>query len=261
MKLRTLISEYLEGLGEPETKRRRAYVNAVNGLREMAYDVTAAVENVQLFINDADVAQLPDDYVNISRMALLSPEGTLVSIASNDNISLKARYNECGQQLPPNNNSIQQGLNEGSGSVLGAFVGGQYIGSSVYIADHYRNGECTGAFFGLGGGQEGIYRIDQSKRQIQFGARPANCQSVIMEYLADIKSIDYDFEVHPFQVNAVKMWINWQLAIPKGNGAITREAERMYMQAYGLMRRRFNAETAFDWINATRKANAASPRF
>lgn len=254
MKLKTLISEYLEGMGQTEQRRRRAYTLAVDGLREMSYDHTAIIEVKELIINDADTANLPDNYINLSRIGICGGDGQIHSFASNNNICLNPVYNSCGQPIP-------HPITQTTGQNISPFLGGDFIGSQTYIASHYRNGENVGGFFGRGGGQEGTYRINQASKQIQFGALPPNSSTVVLEYLGDLKSVDNDFEVHPFMILALKRWIDWNWLIPTDKAMLTREAELRYNKAYMKMVRRFNSEPVADWLNAFRRANTASVKF
>jgi hypothetical protein len=259
MRLRDLISEWLEEAGETEQKRRRGYVIGVSGLREMSYDTTGIIKVTELQVSSADTADLPSDYINLSRIAFLNAGGILQAFASNNNIALNPLYNDCGQPISRSAN-IEQGLIQGTSS-LNAFVGSEFIGSSTYIANHYRNGENIGGYFGRGGGQVGIYRIDEQRRQIQFGALPMSATQIVLEYLGDLRSDDGDFEVHPFLVQCLKEYITWRWLIPTKREGEINGAYQRYVKAFQLMRRRFNSETAFDWLNAVRVQNAATPRF
>lgn len=256
MKLRDLIYEWLEENGETNSKFRRAYVLAVSGLREMAYDYSAVIEVAQLDITNADICELPENFINFSRIGLCGSDGLIHSFAQNNDICLVPSYNDCGEQIQkPAINPASIG--QGAGFVQNAFIGGNFIGSTTFTAAHYRNGENIGGWFGKFGGQEGVYRIDAAKRQIQFGALPSRSEKVILEYLADIKSIDDDFEVHPFMILALKEWIQWRWLIPTKREGETQGAYRRYVLAYQAMRRRFNSESAFDWMNAIRRGNTA----
>jgi len=255
MKLRELIYEYLEENGEPNTKYRRAYTLGVSGLREMAYDLTSVIEVAQLEITSADIAELPENFINFSRMGLCGSDGLIHSFAQNNDICLTPSYNDCGEQIQRPIAVVGQN-SQGGGFVENAFVGGNFIGSTTFVSAHYRNGENLGGWFGARGGVEGVYRIDQAKRQIQFGALPNRSEKVVLEYLADIKSIDNDFEIHPFMILALKEWIQWRWLIPTKREGETQGAYRRYVLAYQTMRRRFN-ETAFDWMNAIRRGNTA----
>lgn len=260
MKLRELIFEYLEENGEPNTKYRRAYTLAVSGLREMAYDLTSIIEVAELDITSADIAELPENYINLSRIGLCGSDGLIHSFAQNDNICLTPTYNDCGAQIQrPVNIAYENG--QGGGFVQNSFVDGNFIGSTTFVAAHYRNGEAIGGWYGMGGGVDGIYRIDREKRQIQFGALPNHSEKVVLEYLADIKSVNDDFEIHPFMILAMKEWVNWRWLIPTKREGEIQGAYRRYVVAYQTMRRRFNSETPFDWMNAIRRANSATPKF
>ncbi len=249
-----IVSEWLEEYGYPENKRRRAYVLGVSGMRELATDTTAIPKITELTISSADTAPLPEDFVNVTKIGLCGPDGRIHSMTADNTICLNQAYNDCGVPIA-HTSTIPVGI-----TPFG-FPG--FIGSPNVMANNYRNGELMGGFFGLGGGQNvnGTYRIDLNRRQIQFGSFPSNTISVVLEYLADINSIDGDFNIHPFMILAVKEWITWRWAIPTGRLGEIDTAHQRYKTARKDTQRRFDSETSQDWLSALRKQNTASVKF
>lgn len=84
-----------------------------------------------------------------------------------------------------------------------------------YAANHFRNGEMTGAFFGLGGGNNvnGYYKIDTQRWIIQL--QGVDTQEIILEYLPNPEQMNEDGRMQytiPQQcVDALKNWVYWKL--------------------------------------------------
>jgi len=129
-------------------------------------------------------------------------------------------------------------------------------------ADHYRNGESMGRFFGAGGDNNclGYYKIDAATSQIRF-SQLAQRVGIVLEYLADINAVDQDFEVHPFCIEALKDYIFWKYKLrsnkPLGE---TDMAHDIYKKSYNLMQRMFRSNTADEWISAFQSGNFATPK-
>jgi hypothetical protein len=243
--LSDICNELLIEMGESQSNKfARFYQLGVAGLRKMNFNTIGVPKVVELTISSADTAPLPNDYVRYTKIALCI-DGRLYCLGEDNSLCLNKNYDDCGNPVAHGNNITPNG-----------FV------STQYYADHYRNGENMGRFFGIGADNNllGYYRIDKENNQILFSELTCSA-SVVMEYLADINSIDGDFEVHPFCVEALKDWIFWKLkqrsSKPLGEQQL---AEQNFRDSSRLMRMMVTSSTKEEWVAAFQSGNQATPK-
>lgn len=250
--LDSIVKEYLAEIGDNNLSRyRQIYTIAVSGIREFNMDTTGVPKIAELEVLSTDRADLPNDYLQYSRIAICGRDGRLHSLGKNNDLCLNQSFDDCGD--PERHTSSNN-------------VGGGFIQWSIdgYV-DNFRNGEMMGRFFGIGGGNNdnGYYRIDKANNQILFGNLPSGIETVIMEYIADINAVDGDFEVHPFLVETLKAWIRYKQFNNNPNSSMGRidMAKKDYFREKRSSNARFRATTVNDWLEAFRIANKAAPKF
>jgi hypothetical protein len=249
--LDSIVKEILIEIGDSDMNRyARFYQYGVSFLRSANMDTSGVPKVVELSINDNDTADLPNDYMNYSRIALCGRDGKLHSLGRNENICLNKNYDDCGN--PVAHQQVNNQINYG-------------IGFYPWNAGFIRNGEVMGGLFGIGGGNNvnGEFRIDLTRGQIVFSNLLCHTSSVVMEYIADLEAEGNDFAVHPFLVQACKAWMRYQSLLNNKNaglGAI-QMAERVYFREDKQATRRFQSHTNDEWIQAFRAGNQAAPKF
>ncbi len=84
---------------------------------------------------------------------------------------------------------------------------------------------------------------------------------LVLEYIVDINSVDGDFQVHPFCIQALKNNIVWMYKMrsnkPLGEQQL---AEKNYNDAARLMRFQLTNSTKQEWIAAFQSGNKATPK-
>jgi hypothetical protein len=254
--LKNIVKEFLIENGDNSMNRYpKFYQFGVNFLRENNMDVSGLPKIESLDVSDTDTVDLPIDYLQYTRIAICGKDGLLHSLGRNSNLSLDKHYGSCGQEIW-NPDRQQTATSPGFG------IWGNGFAST---ADHIRNGEITGSFFGIGGGNNanGYYRIDTANNQIKLGGLICHTHHIILEYIADISAINEDYSVHPFIIEALKSSIAFQDLKRSKNaslGAIS-EAERRLWRDEKTAQRRFNATTAEEWKSAFRSGNFGSPKW
>ncbi len=254
--LDTIVKEYIIEIGDDAMNRyAKFYQFGINFLRENNMDCGGIPKIVDLPVNVTDTIDLPIDYLQYTRIAICGKDGKLHSLGRNNNLCLSKHYDNCRNPI--------------------AHVGGQQTATSpgfgiwgngfASTADHIRNGEITGSFFGIGGGNNanGYYRIDTAAGQIKLGNLLCHTHSIILEYISDINAENNDYSVHPFIIEALKSSIAFQNLKRSSNaslGAIS-EAERRLWRDEKTAQRRFNATTNNEWLESFRSGNFASPKW
>ena len=204
MTIDQVVSEYILENGEPEAKRMRLTQIALSGLREFHVDLTGPSKTVMIEKSAVETIDLPRDYMQYIRIGILDAKGNLHNLGLNPNLALVNMYDACGNPMPPRPGVVE---NNSEISLINF--------TTDYAANHYRNGEMTGAFFGLGGGNNvnGYYNIDMANWQIRLQGVLAH--RIILEYLPNLEQMDEDgrqqFVIPEMCVDALKNWIYWKL--------------------------------------------------
>lgn len=252
-RLSQIIKEYIvETLGDEQLNRyKRFFYLGTSFLRENAYDMSGSLISVELPINNNDTVDLPSDYLNYSKIGICAG-GIVYSLGRNDSICLDKSYNVCGvpvRDLPDTN----------------VIINGQVGVTPTYYGEHFRNGELMGKFFGIGGGNNtnGYYRIDKSSNQLRLNGVNFMVTSIMLEYIADLSSVDGDFLVNPFLIESLKAWVFWKSIQRDRNRSLGEKqlAEADYNKAITRARKRFDSSTISEWSEAVRSGNKASPKF
>ena len=203
MTIDQVVSEYILENGEPEAKRLRLTQIAISGLREFHLDLTGESKMVKIKKSAIDTLPLPQDYLQYIRVGICDARGNLHNLGLNANLCTAPFYNDCGQPITPRTDLITNQL-----LTLINFT-------TDYAANHFRNGEMTGAFFGLGGGNNvnGYYKIDLERWQILLQGVSAN--EIILEYLPNLEQMEeqgrLQYSIPEQCVDALKNWIYWKL--------------------------------------------------
>lgn len=246
-KLETVVKEYLAENGDQNMNRfYRVLPIAVSGLRELNMDVNGIPKVVHLELSDSNTVGLPDDYIKYTRIGVCDSNGNIIDLSPNPNICLNHNTDDCGNIVGNNNQSADYG----------------FIGSFDGPSDNWRNGEMMGRFFGVGGGGNpyGYYKIDELNGVIQFSGVSGH---IVLEYIAEISSVDGNFLIHPFIIETIKAWISWKLALNNPSAPIgrTQVLEKRYWQTYRIARKRVTSATVKEWLTAFRIFNTAAPKF
>lgn len=250
--LDSIVKEYLAEIGDNNLSRyRQIYTIAVSGIRELNMDTTGVPKIAELDVLPTDRANLPNDYLQYSKIAICGRDGRLHSLGRNDSLCLNQSFDDCGDEIR------HTSTNNTAGGLLPWSIDG--------FVDNFRNGELMGRFFGIGGGNNanGYYRIDRANNQILFGDLPSGIETIIMEYIADINAVDGDFEVHPFIVETLKSWIRYKQFNNNPNSSMGRieMAKKDYFREKRMSTERFGTTVESDWLEAFRFGNKAAPKF
>lgn len=255
--LDSIVRETMIDMGETNQNRyARIYNYAVGGLRELRMDVSGMPTTIEIELSNTDSVNLPNDFVSLIRVAVCDGSGNLRSLGLNENMCLPRSADSCGNPITCSSSSIQN---------LGdVYNFGVYFNGIEGYADNWRNGECMGRMFGLGGGNNeiGSYRVDWERGTINFGHLISGATSIVLEYLSNMSSVNGDYNIHPFMVEALKSWIKWKAIEWKGNNvSADQNAERKYYLAEKQCKRRFNNHDIQSWLQALRFSNKAAPKF
>jgi hypothetical protein len=245
-----VVREYIIETDSAEQKYFKFLQLGISGLRELNMDISGMPKVVELEINsDTDTVVLPQDFIDYTFIGVCGANGTLQSLGLNNKTCLPVGKNDCGSYVA-NKNKFPQG--SGTTSV-----------SSASWSDHYRNGQLVGKFYGLGGGNNSIgeYKINKAQGTILIGAN-SNISTIVLEYIADVESVDGDFIVHPYLIEAIKAYIYhkeraFNDKYPLG---VKQLAERKYRDARRKVTARYMSFTKDEALQTIRKAIKLAPK-
>ena len=258
--LDSIIKEYLIEIGDSQlNKYARFYQIAVSGLRELNINTSGVTKTINMPIKVNNTCDLPLDYLNYKVIGLLGADNSIYAIGRNDKLSTLQYFDDCGESSPQPSalTNINDSVN-GMSPIVSSLIPDDYT-------DNYRNGEFMGRMFGVNGGNNGYgeFKIDVENGVILLSNLAPSATYVIMEYLADIESIEGDFEVHPFVVEALKAWIYWKHIQRDRNRSVNEKevAKQDYNIAARWSKKRFTSSTIEEWKQAFRSGNTMSVKF
>lgn len=253
-----VVREYLLEEGHTEHKKYRALQLGIACLRELNLDVSGTPQNKLITVSDNDTVPLPNDFISELNVYLCGSNGKIFPLVPDNDICLPRDTDDCGDLTTTTQVNVDIS-NEGTllDELYGSTAGG-------YEANHVKNGQLTGGFFGQGGGQNrnGYYKIDEKNGFIVL-SRYIGGDSIYLEYIADLSRTDGNFQIHPYIVNTIKQYIRWKMVANNMNVPMARIAneERLYKESYRNSLARFNSFTVQELLSSLRKGNKLSPKF
>lgn len=266
-KLDNVIREfYAESLGASDVDNRYPMflMTAISGLRQMNQDISGNYKFTTLTLNDNFTADLPEDYLDYKGLYICR-NGQLLSLGLNQNMC-PAQFDDCGNLSIPQVTRINE-----NDVAFGTFNYGYN-----YFYSYNQDFQFVGKKFGYRGGNNilGTYRFFEDKGYvaIQLGIREqqpnisetqdlSNVQ-LVLEYLAEPLEADGEYQVHPYDVEAVKAWIWWKYVQRKRSyDPRTKQlAERDYNTAKKEARKKHNAFNITEVVGAVRSGYLTAPK-
>lgn len=237
-----------QGIEQEEHKYQRYLFLALEGLRDMHYDVSGVPKFAELDVDDTSMsADLPVDYIQYTRVYYVDGKGNIVDFTRNEDLQ-GADY-QCGTYISPTSNGDQE---------LSYGIGG--FGVQEYISTHYRNGENIGRFFGLGNSPVTTYKIDDRRGVVQLGGRVPH--KVFIEYIASPDMQGANYVVHPYIAEPIEFYISWQNVAFKDTVSenIKKKKETDYVNKKYKALKRMTAFNLRDAVAASRQYLSQTPR-
>lgn len=193
-----VVDSYLNERGEYSVDNYRRYLQIIlEGYRTLEIQNPTQLKTVVLEINDANVAQLPADYIDYARIGVVR-NGRIYTLSKNNDLYLKDKV-LCGTQS----------LIEGADSVPDV---------SNYL------------WYTVGGGfNVGQYRIDNIKNSVYFGG-DLSTYTVVMEYVSDGISGDDTTYVPKTMLPLLKSYLDYIISLREKKDPLGRT--QMLMQLY-----------------------------
>lgn len=196
IELKEIIYAYMDEARQNGSVFRRLWGIAVRGVTELSLDIIPNIKTCRLCVDGNKTAQLPEDYINWSKVGVLNSVGEVATLKHNPNLTLYAANDT--NRLSKNTDSV--------GVDLGRISDLFYLN---YFDAEYRYGGVN--LFGLSGNEAtkiGDFRIDdQCGVMVLDNSFPTDY--VIMEYVA-APSEDCGYKVPVQAQEALIAWISWR---------------------------------------------------
>lgn len=216
--LSDIVNDYILTMGEDDYGKGVDFIQLMTWGKqavrdEISIDLNASLRSERIAINkELSIAVLPTDYINYSKIGLLSRDcKDVIPLGLNDKLNLAVLQE--GDCTPPTSDT--------DNTIL--------WGDWVWFSSVYKNG----GLYGIGGGNNryGYYRINKELNRIELDVN-TDSDFIILEYLAD-ESATADPKV---PVAAEQFLINWlifqsikrKLNVPQS--AIAEAERRAYLE-------------------------------
>ena len=179
------VDDYTNGASEAMVKNY-----ALRGIRDMGFDMGRIIKSATVTVSDNNTASLPDDFVNLVKIGVVTDEGRVIVFAKDDNITKEPS------------------------SGLSTVDPDSYHDDFVF-RNFIHNGE-HGVLYGIGGSyRPGYYKINLSESRIEFDSS-MQYDKVAVEYIAD-EALSTDPTIHVFAEEALRSYIYYKLIERKSN--------------------------------------------
>ena len=257
----------------------------LRGIREFGFDVTARIKSLKRTIQSNNTIELPDDYVDLTKIAVAGDDGILHILGENKNINYSRRMQTSSDTAADNPDDAGQGgasltdvaddfdlsphrvLNNVIGdrvddkaATTGTDAGGNDY--DVYVFDNYLYQGGLGRLYGLGGGQvRGQYRINLDQNRIEIDTS-TDFSEVVLEYVAD-EARSLNPVIHVYAEEALRCYMYYKLCERKSTVPMG-EKQRARSEYYNERRKakaRLSNFTKEEAMRIVRKNFKLAPKY
>jgi len=227
---------------------------ALRGIRDMGFDLMERVRSIKLTKNSNDTVDLPDDFVSIVKVGVVSGDGIIRALGVNPHLNIAQAYKKdaAGNLIDSDGDGVYDRV-DASDSVPS---------SQDIVFDNYVYQNAVGQLYGLGGGfSVGEYRIDLDQNRIEIASN-SSIVDIIIEYVAD-EARSVNPTIHVMAEEALRMYIYYKIIERKSN-VPSREKQRARTEYYNERRLANSRMKAFgkeDALKMIRKNFKQSPKY
>ena len=241
--LEYVVSLALMDIGDDSLRDYKKFLQyGILGLTDLNLFVSQSVKVAYLTISETKTAELPDDYIEYTKIGY-NNGGVISTFSLNNDLMMPHGTDDCGDPVNDNLGSCGEGRS--------------------LFAPHYRNGLYIGSLYGGTGGlrSDGYFRIDDEKRQIVFNSE-ANVDEVILEYKSSGISGDGTTIVRRQFVQALRAYIHWQRIQynDKESGSRKRELRDAYYLEFDIVKGLENSFTIEEYLDMVRGTYKQTPK-
>tara|TARA_R100000329_G_C7598965_1_gene212420 strand:- start:91 stop:930 length:840 start_codon:yes stop_codon:yes gene_type:complete len=243
---------------------------ALRGIREIGFDLGKKIKSIKLTVQSNDTIVLPDDFVDVSKIGIVSADGVIRALTMNGNLNYSRKYEVDSNGTATNETHDSE---EGPLNIEANFINdrqddktatstGDVDEFNAFVFENYLFQGGFGRLYGVGGGSApGEFRINLDQNRIEISAN-SNFTEVVMEYVAD-EARSTDPEVHVYAEEALRCYIYYKLVERKASVPANEKARAR--TEYYNERRKANARlshfTKDEALKTIRKNFMQAPKF
>ena len=211
---------------------------ALRGIRQMGFDISRKIKSKKLEVSATNTVTLPEDFVDLIKVGLISQDGKVYVFAQDSDIS------------------FSDGPTKGFGSDVAV--------NDTYDSFVFRNflyESNQGNLYGLGGGHKlGHYRLNMEESRIEIDSS-SDYSEVVLEYVAD-QAKEPNPDVHVYAEEALRAYIYYRV-IERKSTVPMGEKQRARQEYYNELRKanaRMKSFSKEDALQVIRKNFKMSPK-
>jgi len=233
---------------------------ALRGLREMGFDMLKVIRSLKLDVSNS-TATLPDDYVDWTKIGLVSGDGLVYVLGENKNINMSQKYSKVnGSTYDSDGDGLLEREDDktATSGTSGDNISGGF--DSYVFRNYVYNGEA-GRLYGMGGGKyEGEFRINLDQNRVELSSN-GDFSQIVMEYVAD-EARSSNPQVHVYAEEALNAYIYYRL-IERKAAVPANEKQRARAEYYNERRKanaRMKSFTKEEALKTIRKNYKQAPK-
>ena len=239
--------------------------HALRGIREMGFDMAKKIRSLKLAVDTAtNTIELPDDYVDWSKVGVVGSDGIVYVLGENKNINYSQAYDDgtgakagtSATAYDSDGDGVFDRIDSKGATNSGSPASSDDItqGFNSYIFRNYVYGASNG-LYGIGGGHlYGSFRVNLDQND--------SISEVVIEYVAD-EARSKNPSVHVYAEEALMAYMYYKIIERKSSVPANEKARAR--QEYYNERRKANARiksfTKEEALKTIRKNYKQAPKF
>jgi len=240
--------------------------HALRGIRDMGFDVSKKIRSLVLAINSVNnTVELPDDFVDWSKVGVVGSDGLVYVLGENKNINYSQAYQDGhGIKVTDSDDAADSDGDgvfdriEDKNSTAGSVESTDF--NSTVFRDYYYGNQ--NAIYGAGGGRyRGEFRVNLDQNRIEISPI-SNVSEVVIEYVAD-EARSKNPSVHVYLEEALTSYMYYRI-IERKASVPANEKARARTEYYNELRKanaRMKSFTKEEALKTIRKNYKQSPKF
>jgi hypothetical protein len=233
---------------------------ALRGIREMGFDIQRKIKSLKLPVNSSnDTAELPDDFVDYTKIGIIGGDGLIYVFAENKNQASPMKYktDASGNNIDSDSDGVFDRVDaKDAGSTRGSATDFE-----TYSFRNFLHEGNIGRAYGIGGGHySGEFRINNEQNRIELYST-AGYSEVVIEYIAD-EARSENPSIHIYAENALRSYMYYRLIERKANVPLAEKARarQEYYNERRLANARLKSFTKEEALKTIRKNFKQSPK-
>ena len=274
--LNQIISDFIITVAEDDYAGTASDVqlrtHALRGIREMGFDMSKKIRSIKITVDSAtNTIELPDDYVDWSKVGVVGPDGIVYVLGENKNVNYSQAYSDqngnkvgtAAQAVDSDGDGVYDRIDSKTATNSGSPASSDDVtqGFNSYIFRNYVYGASNG-LYGIGGGHlYGNFRVNLDQNRIELELND-QIDEVVIEYVAD-EARSKNPSVHVYLEEALMSYMYYKIIERKASVPANEKARAR--QEYYNERRKANARIKSfgkeEALKTIRKNYKQSPKF